>query len=113
MRKSKIIKKWVAGFWCGKLIVVKWKFYETAKTFTIVREDNNQTYEEAHNALGFKCLFLKDATDQRLFDTWKEALERLHNLETKATKEYRDKIGKCQDRMSLLGRFSEKMQERS
>ena len=37
---SKIVEKWVAGFWSDKVIVVKWKFRETPKTFIMVKEDD-------------------------------------------------------------------------
>ena len=108
---SKIVEKWVAGFWSGRVIVVKWKFRETQKTFVMVEEPDNPVYDDAKTAVGWGNRFLKGDPDQRLFDTWEEALDRLHRMESKLTQGYRDKIGKCQDRMSLLGRISDQMKK--
>jgi hypothetical protein len=107
---SKIVEKWVAGFWIDKVYVVKWEFRETPKTFIMVRDDDNPVYRDAKTAVNWKTLFLKDDEPQ-LFDTWEEAFDRLHSLECKAIRQLREKIDKCQDRMSLLDDIFDKMKE--
>jgi len=106
---SKIVEKWVAGFWIDKVIVVKWKFRETAKMFIMVVDFDDPVYIDANTATGYSTHFRKDDRDQRLFDTWVEALDRLHRMESKAICQLRDKIGKCQDRQTLLGQICVKM----
>ena len=113
MSKQKIVKKWVAGFWNGKLIVVQWEFRETPKTFIMVRDDDNPVYQDAKTALSWGSLFLKDANDQRLFDTWEGAIDRLYSKERTAIIKLRSEIDKCNSKMLTLNQFSEKMVERS
>jgi hypothetical protein len=107
----KIVEKWVAGFWIDRLIVVKWKFRETPKTFVIVREEDNPTYRDADTAVGFQTTFRKADPDQQLFDTQVKALARLYWRESKTITQLEGKLRKCRDRRDLIGKISDKMEK--
>ena len=108
---NKIVEKWVAGFWGDKVIVVKWKFRETPKTFIMVVEPDNPVYQDAQTAVRWHSHFRKDDRDQQLFDTWEEALDRLYSKERAAIVQLRGKIDKCNSRMMTLNQFSDGLKE--
>jgi len=104
-----VVKKWVAGFWSDDLIVVKARFNETPKQFALVREDS-ASYRQAQIALGFTSRVIKENQD-RLHDTWEEAVDALHSRVLKVLQTHRRHIEKCQEQMGVLDDFTDAAKE--
>jgi TolA-binding protein len=98
----KIVEKWVAGFCLGELVVVKAKFRETEKQFAIV-VDESPEYRRASKALNYMSVIPKD--QDRLHDTWEEALDFLHSGQSRILKSHQRHIEMCQDRMDKIYNF--------
>ena len=96
-----IVEKWVAGFWLGELIVAKAKFRETEKSFIL---DKCPEYQQAKEALGCASNYIRKDQD-KVHDTWEEALDQLHSTELGFIQSYRKHIERGQDRLSKIDDF--------
>jgi hypothetical protein len=96
----KIIEKWAAGIYNGKVQVAKGHFKQTAKMF--VREGGRH-YDDLHCIMDYVDR-VTHASDM-LHDTAGEALDALHNREMRKIQNHRKAIEKIQDRLSLIDDF--------
>lgn len=98
----KIVEKWVAGFWLGKLIVVKCEFRETPEMFIMVKDDS-KAYHDAKSATSYTTHFSKN--EQGIFDTHEEALDALHVREMESIQKWQGYIEKCIGKLNQIDDF--------
>jgi hypothetical protein len=98
----KIVEKWIAGFWVDELIVIKAKFKETPKQFTLIQEDCTEG-DRASSAIGYVTNIPKNG--DRIHDTPEEALNALHKRELNTLNNLRWQLETTQNKMNQINTF--------
>jgi len=97
---AKVVEKWAAGIYSGRLHVAKGHFKETKKQ---IRREGGSHADEVDLALGFHHTFQRDT--EFLHDTAGEALKALRSREAHKILKLLEKIEKIQDNLILIDDF--------
>jgi hypothetical protein len=97
---SEIVEKWVAGFWCDRLYVVKGHFKKTAKQY---RREGGSHADDMDLALKWSSRF--DHDTDLLHDTAEEALDALSDRLATDLQTSQAKSKKIQGNLDLIDDF--------